>query len=246
MKPKHSCTECQAELRPGDRICNKCGAEIEWPEFGGKAKKGSDASAQQKQSQGSVVSNWKTIGGVALFIVAGAVVIDLVMNPKSQPQPSAAPQQPGPTMAAPNMQVMPQIEELERKLAANPDDQQSMLQLANLLHDHRFFDRAVTYYAKFLEKNPKDPNARVDLGICYFELDKLDDAQKAMERALKEDPKHLQAHFNLGMVNLKAGKLKESNEWFKKTVALSPTSDIGKQAQQFLMQHSNPQNLQTK
>ena len=96
-------------------------------------------------------------------------------------------------------------------------------------------------YKRYLEKNAKDANARVDLGICYFENGDTEEAQKQMLVALKYDPKHLQAHFNLGIVNLKARRMQEANDWFKKTIALAPpNSEIGQQARQFLEQHSSP------
>jgi Tfp pilus assembly protein PilF len=78
------------------------------------------------------------------------------------------------------------------------------------------------------------------MGICYFETSNLEEARKEMEMALNHDPKHVAAHFNLGIVSLKGGKVKEANEWFKKTIALSPTSDMGQQAKQILEQHSSP------
>jgi Tfp pilus assembly protein PilF len=115
-----------------------------------------------------------------------------------------------------------------------------MLKLANVAHDGRFFDKAIATYKRYLEKQPKDVNARVDLGICYFETDKLDDAEREMKAALKYDPKHLQAHYNLGIVALKARKIQESNEWFRKTIAIAPpNSEMGQNAKQFLEQHSS-------
>ena len=121
---------------------------------------------------------------------------------------------------------------------------QLMLELANLSHDGRFYDKAIAYYKRYLEKNPKDVDARVDLGICYYDTGKFDEARKQMETGLKYDPKHLQGHFNLGIVNLGAGRVKEANEWFNKTIALAPNSDVGRRAKQLLEQHSNPQILQ--
>jgi tetratricopeptide (TPR) repeat protein len=114
-----------------------------------------------------------------------------------------------------------------------------------MCQDGRFFDKAIAHYRKYLEKNPKDANARVDMGICFFETSNLDEARKEMEFALKYDPKHVPAHFNLGIVILRAGNVKEANEWFKKTIALAPKSDMGQQAKQILEQHSSPL-LQTK
>ena len=56
---------------------------------------------------------------------------------------------------------------------------------------------------------------------------------------MKHDPKHVAAHFNLGIVSLQAGKVKEANEWFKKTIALAPNTEMGQKAKQILEQHSS-------
>ena len=87
--------------------------------------------------------------------------------------------------------------------------------------------------------NPNDANARVDMGICYKELGNFTEAENAMKTALHYVPNHLNAHFNLGIVYLSEGNLQESNKWFKRTVALDPTSEAGKRAQQLLTQHNS-------
>jgi tetratricopeptide (TPR) repeat protein len=144
---------------------------------------------------------------------------------------------------------------MERQVKANPGDLGKSLQLANFLSDNRFYDKAITYYQSYLQKKPKDTNARVDMGICYKEIGQYNNATREMKQALVNDPSHLFATFNLGIVALDEGKMsmdqgqmdraneliKESNDWFKKTVALSPTSEVGKRAQQLLSQHSNTQ-----
>lgn len=134
----------------------------------------------------------------------------------------------------------------------NPNDAGSKLLLANALHDAGTHDaaylpRAIEAYRSFLKAKPNDPNARVDLGICYFEVGKLDstrageffaNAVKEMEAALKSDPKHQPGAFNLGIVQLYSGNFQESNKWFKKAVDLNPESDLGKRAKTILDQHS--------
>ena len=117
---------------------------------------------------------------------------------------------------------------------------QMLLTLANACQDGRFFDKAIAHYKRYLEKNPKDANARVDLGVCYYESGNSDEAQNQMLTALKYDPKHVSAHFNLGIVNLSARRIQEANGWFKKTIALSPNSEMGQKAKQILEQHSSP------
>ena len=152
------------------------------------------------------------------------------------------------------MQAVQQIEEMERRLAANPNDQQLLLQLANLLHDSRFYDKAIQRYTEYLKLNPNDADARVDLGICYYETDRTNEAKREMLKALEKNPKHLLGHFNLGIVHLRIAQremamgnteqgnkaVEEANVWFSKTVALDPKGEVGQRAQWLLAQHGQP------
>ena len=244
------CRSCNAKNPADANYCSACGEELgdgkaaEVSKPAGKEarrRRGRVRSEQLKKKTiaSSPLFSWKALGGFAAFLVVGVIVLEMLTAPKPVAVPSAASTQaPGA-----NIQAIGEMAELEQRVAANPNDAQLALQLANFAYDHRFFDKAIVYYNKYLEKNPENTNARVDLGTSYYESGNATEAIRQMETALKYDPKHLQAHFNLGIVNLGAGRVKEANEWFKKTVALSPNSEIGKQAKQILEQHSNPQNL---
>ena len=62
----------------------------------------------------------------------------------------------------------------------------------------------------------KNANARVDLGICYFESGDTENAISEIKIALKHDKNHQMAMFNLGIINLNIGKIEESKLWFQK------------------------------
>jgi Flp pilus assembly protein TadD len=90
-----------------------------------------------------------------------------------------------------------------------------------------------------LELNIKDPDARVDMGICYNEMGDDKSALKEMEEAIEFAPKHQKAHFNIGIINLKEGNLQKANEYFKKCYELDPATTTGMQAKEILDQHQN-------
>lgn len=136
-----------------------------------------------------------------------------------------------------DLSSLQRINELDAQVKANPQDENKILELANLLHDSGFFDRAIENYKKYLEIKPNSTNALVDMGICYFELQNYASADSVMKIAIKIEPQHQQANFNLGIVNLAAGKVDESKEWFKKAIAIDPNSEIGKKAEQILQSH---------
>ena len=117
-----------------------------------------------------------------------------------------------------NLANLNEITELENFVKVNPNDKASIVRLANLLQDSGLYDRAIIYYKKYLELDPTDSNARVDIGICYYNLNDLQSAITEMETALKYQPEHQLAHLNLGIVNLTAGNVDVSKEWFKKAL----------------------------
>lgn len=58
-----------------------------------------------------------------------------------------------------NMANMQEINNLENKIAANPEDMESTLHLAHLLQDSGLFEKAVTNYKNYLIKNPASTDA---------------------------------------------------------------------------------------
>jgi len=109
-------------------------------------------------------------------------------------------------------------------------------------------NQAIIYYRKYLARNEKDADARVDMGICYFELSRRDTAQARsllttaiaeMEKAFAYNSKHQLACYNLGILNLSAGDLEKSNEWLKRCIDIAPNTEIAQKAQQLITQHSS-------
>ena len=179
-----------------------------------------------------------TIAGV--IVIAVLVAIGVFRNPPKDltKQEESQGTSTGPAISP---TLVSDIEGLQKNVDSNPQDSGALLKLANALHDAKFMPRAIGTYKKYLALKPSDPDARVDLGICYFESGDSPAALKEMEAALKYDPKHQMAMFNLGIVTLNQGNLPLSNDWFKKAVAVNPNTQIGQRAQQILSQHSTVQ-----
>jgi tetratricopeptide (TPR) repeat protein len=149
--------------------------------------------------------------------------------------------------------TLQEIERLQKTVDTTPNDAASMLRLANLLHDNAMQDarllfRAEDVYKRYLAIKPNDPDARVDLGIIYFELARVDSmnadalytkAIGEMQTVAKANPRHQPAAFNLGIVNLHTGNVEESTRWFQKAVEINPSSDLGTRAKRLLEQHSS-------
>jgi tetratricopeptide (TPR) repeat protein len=94
------------------------------------------------------------------------------------------------------------IKAFEDAAAQNPQDPEPVLRLANLLYDNQRFQDAVEWYQKALKLDPKNVNARTDLGTVYFSLGRLQDALKEYKESLQIDPRHEPTIFNMIIVNL--------------------------------------------
>ena len=136
-----------------------------------------------------------------------------------------------------NLGSLSEINALEQIVANNPSDLSALLTLANRQQDAGLYEKAIVNYKKYLELEPSNPDARIDMGVCYFSLTDYDNAIKEMEKALEYNPTHQVGHLNLGVVNLNAGNIDVSKEWFRKAIEINPNSDAGKKAQSLLNSH---------
>jgi len=250
------CGVCGHETDGDANFCESCGSALKGSGRAQQPKKGSQKktvgtarSAKGKERKKFSFEPWQLItGGIVLVLAVFFVYTEVTRGPAT---PKSAAQE---SIPAPNAGMLQEIEELQRTVDANPNDAASLIRLANMLHDvgmhnQMFLNRAINTYAKYLKLKPTDPNARVDMGICYFEMAREDTNNAAswlsraiqeMETAFKSNPDHQPAAFNLGIVNLNAGNMEESTKWFKKAMEISPSSDLGKKAKEMLDQHSFP------
>lgn len=241
------CPSCGVTNAAGNILCVGCGTNLATA-----ASMVQSRTASKKKSDGPVrdggkkrlpkkpQESWKTLSIAGVLVVALILGIGVFRNSPKE----VSPQNQSLTItpdAGVSPTLMNDIDALQKNVDANPKDAESLIRLANALHDAKFLPRAIEMYKKYLLLKPADPDARVDMAICFFESGDSPTALTEMHTALKYDPKHQMATFNIGIVNLNQGNLKESNEWFKKTVALDPNTQVAQRAQQILTQHSTIQ-----
>ncbi len=148
-----------------------------------------------------------------------------------------------PESQAPPPQVdLAQVQKLQDRIKANPQDFEAFVELGNIDFDQKNYSEAVTYYQKAL--SIKDaPDVRTDLGTMLFYSNRYDEAMKELDTVLAKNPTHAQALFNKGVVLLHGKndpqhaletwqKLVESNPNF-------PQVDVVKQQIESLKQSLN-------
>jgi len=248
------CKNCGEENPIENVNCFSCGVSL----------KGSIAKKQNKSKQGSVknvrinssgnnanddkkkANQEKILDSKKVLVITAAVVaifvlalvVSGVFDSGTQTEvPRISNESSSTNNGGVNLANMQEINQLESKVKENPDDLESTLHLAHMQQDAGFSEKAIENYKKYLSKFPEDADVRVDMGICYYNLNDYDTAIKEMEAAIKYQPKHQIAYLNLGIVNLTAKNLEASREWFQKTVELDPNSEAGKRAQELLHSH---------
>jgi len=236
-----ACPVCGHRSLGKGEYCESCGASLRRGVRGPAPSRGASRGKSSRR-----IESWK-------FAVGGAVALLLILFAYlefSRPVPPSTPAQ----ATAPAQPPMEEVRRLQDAIRANPGDAAAVLQLANQLHDMGrsepgMLNGAIDAYRHYLGLKPKDPDARVDLGICYFELGRVDSAERTrlfeaavreMGTAIKESPSHQPAAFNLGVVHLFMGDTEKSTRWFRKAVEIAPESELGKRAKNLLEQHAFP------
>jgi cytochrome c-type biogenesis protein CcmH len=89
-----------------------------------------------------------------------------------------------------------QLGQLERFVAANPEDADAALQLANTYFDVENWGGAAGAYQHYLELRPNSPDVLSDYGVSLQRLGRADEALEAFDQAQKLEPDHWQSRYN--------------------------------------------------
>ncbi len=237
------CSSCGFANPPGAETCSSCGTAL----TAGRRPKPAPASPRNRRPPaGSAIAffqSWK-FTTVAAALLIGAVIFFSTSHKGNNPHEGAS-------LSPGEENAIQEIESLQKHVDATPGDTASILRLANLLQDVRFYTRAITTYQRYLALVPSNPDAWVDMGTTFFALSFEDStrrdeyiasARQGIEKALAIAPQHQLAYFNLGIIDLHSGNAEKAADDFQRCIALDPNSEAGKKASQFLSQHplTNP------
>ena len=183
-----------------------------------------------------------TTCGLILGLIVGSFLVGprLAKVPQLAPQPAAVAETPPPQVQpaanANQMElVRKQLGELKQKIAANPNDFDSLVQLGNMYSDVAKYSQAIEYYEKALAVRD-DANVRTDLGICYKESGRLDDAHAQFEKIVSESPDSWQAIYNLIIIDGQMKKFDEAKIELAKLKQLRPNDPEVAKLEQALAQ----------
>jgi tetratricopeptide (TPR) repeat protein len=119
----------------------------------------------------------------------------------SAPSGGATPQQ-GLPEGHPPIDTAAIVQQMETMAARNPQDADVRLKLANFLYDQKQYDKAIEWYQRGLQLDPKNVNAHTDLGTAYFYTGRPQDALREYGKSLEINPQHEPTLLNAIVVNL--------------------------------------------
>ena len=146
----------------------------------------------------------------------------------SPPQSSAAPAQANQMEA-----VRQQLDQLKQKVAANPNDFESLVTLGNMYADVAKYPQAIEYYDRALRVR-EDTNVRTDLGISYKESGRLEEALAQFKRVASDNPQSWQAIFNLIIIDGQLKRFDDARAELAKLKQLRPNDPQVAQLEQAL------------
>jgi predicted AlkP superfamily phosphohydrolase/phosphomutase/tetratricopeptide (TPR) repeat protein len=119
-----------------------------------------------------------------------------------------------------------EIEKLLESESSTPSDGGVRWRALGKAHfRHRRFSEAITAFESSLERDPRQKEGHLYLGILYGELDRQEDSLREFDRALRIDAGYAEAHFNKGITLLRAGASLESIEPLSTAASLRPHSE---------------------
>ncbi len=147
---------------------------------------------------------------------------------------SAAPS----TSAAPVDQAA--VGALMEKIAADPQDAESLLALGDIYFNAADYKNAATFYDKVVVITPENDDAWVASGAAAFNNGDSAAALTAWQTAVEVNPKNAEAFYDLGFLYLSQNENDKAKEAWEQVIAIDPTSDLAKTVESHLDSLSTP------
>jgi Flp pilus assembly protein TadD len=114
-----------------------------------------------------------------------------------------------------------------------------LLRAANLYDDAKDHTTAAPLYARYLELDPKNADARVDYAISLLNQGLQREGVTEMRRVVDEHPTHQKAHLNLGILYAQIERWDEAKKLWQTARDLNPNNDAGKRAAELLERYGS-------
>ena len=117
-----------------------------------------------------------------------------------------------------------ELAEMNRLLAARPDDAEALIQRGWLFTRQQKWPEAVADLERGLHLRPDDNDALYTLALAHFRTNNLPAARATLEKYLARCPEDVDAHVTRGQVALRLGRLQEAVDEYSKALDADPQS----------------------
>jgi cytochrome c-type biogenesis protein CcmH/NrfG len=124
------------------------------------------------------------------------------------------------------------VEAQQTKVAANPDDYEAQVLLANILGNSNRLDEAIPVYEKALLQRPDDVATRLDFARALSDGGKTADAEVQFQKIIELDPGNQAAIYYLAELYRTSTppRIDEAVPLYQKANSIDPDSFIGEQS----------------
>ncbi|MFA6958048.1 MAG: tetratricopeptide repeat protein [Thermoanaerobaculia bacterium] len=113
-------------------------------------------------------------------------------------------------------------QELERLIAADPDNVPANHELGTFYFHLGMLERAIECYGKATRLAPRFILAHYDLGVALYHRGNMREAEMSFRRCLDIDPNYNAAHYRLALSLFHQGMLEEALTHFERAMLLTP------------------------
>lgn len=118
------------------------------------------------------------------------------------------------------------VQELQRVLAARPNDDEARRYLGRALAALGRLDEALGEWRRALSTRPNNWQALSDMGRALFEARRFEEAEAAYRQLVALQADNVTGHQGLGAVYLRQGRTREALENYERAMAISPAGQV--------------------
>jgi tetratricopeptide (TPR) repeat protein len=119
---------------------------------------------------------------------------------------------------------------LEEELKKKPGHAPILIRLSELARDSGQPKQAADFLKQAVAADPKNVDARLELGRTLYEINDVDGALAETKRLLNDHPNQVDALYNLGAIYANLGKVDLARQYWTQAVATDPNSDSGRKS----------------
>ena len=127
-----------------------------------------------------------------------------------------------------------ELKALMSELEKNKDHAPVLVRIAQISRETGKLSESVRYLREAVDAEPKNREARLELGRALFETGDVEGAIRESEALLQIDPNNIDGLYNLGAIYGNLGQDQRAREYWEKAIAVGPDSDSGRRAKENL------------